>query len=79
MHRRTSALLLCTALATVLPGPLALADDGGDAKVVLPGVPERLSTQQKCTAFKGRATSDAPGRVTRSASTRCGPCHRGAA
>ncbi|WP_329613056.1 S8 family serine peptidase [Streptomyces brevispora] len=60
MHRRTSALLLCTALATVLPGPLALADDGGDAKVVLPGVPERLSTQQKCTAFKGRATSDAP-------------------
>lgn len=75
MHRRTTVLLLSTAL-TALPGPLALADDGGSGQVVLPGVPERLSAQQACTAFKGRATSDAPGRAGRSASTRCGPCRR---
>ncbi|MFD7714740.1 S8 family serine peptidase [Streptomyces sp. NPDC059814] len=62
MHRRTTVLLLSTAL-TALPGPLALADDGGNSssgQVVLPGVPERLSAQQACTAFKGRAASDAP-------------------
>ncbi|MBO0913600.1 peptidase, partial [Streptomyces laculatispora] len=60
MHRRTTVLLLSTAL-TALPCPLALADDGGGSgQVVLPGVPERLSAQQACTAFKGRATSDAP-------------------
>ncbi|MFE9850505.1 S8 family serine peptidase [Streptomyces sp. NPDC005576] len=58
MHRRTAVLLLCTALIA-LPGRLALADDSA-GQVVLPGVPERLSEQQACTAFKGRATSDAP-------------------
>ncbi|MGW7416617.1 S8 family serine peptidase, partial [Streptomyces sp. NPDC054863] len=59
MRRRTTvSLLLCTALA--LPGPLALADEGKPGKVVLPGVPERLDAQKKCTSFKGRATSDAP-------------------
>ncbi|MFI0977482.1 S8 family serine peptidase [Streptomyces sp. NPDC021093] len=59
MRRRTTvSLLLCTALA--LPGPLAVADEGKPGKVVLPGVPERLDARQKCTAFKGRATSEAP-------------------
>lgn len=58
MHRRTAVLLLCTALIA-LPGRLALADDSA-GQVVLPGVPERLSEQQACTTFKGRATSDAP-------------------
>ncbi|MCX5401759.1 S8 family serine peptidase [Streptomyces sp. NBC_00102] len=58
MHRRTTVLLLCTAL-TALPVRLALADDG-DGQVVLPGVPERLSPQQACTTAEGRATSDAP-------------------
>ncbi|MEN8651643.1 S8 family serine peptidase [Streptomyces sp. 21So2-11] len=59
MRRPTTALLLATALAA-LPGPLAVADDGGPGKVVLPGMPERLPPQQQCTTFKGHATSDAP-------------------
>ncbi|MFS0696556.1 S8 family serine peptidase [Streptomyces nitrosporeus] len=59
MRRPATALLLATALAC-LTGPPASAEDGDTAEVVLPGVPEQLSAQQKCTSFKGRATSKAP-------------------
>ncbi|MEU2249187.1 S8 family serine peptidase [Streptomyces sp. NPDC019224] len=59
MRRPATALLLAAAL-TALSCPPASADDGGGAEVVLPVIPERLSTQQKCTSFRGRAAPDAP-------------------
>ncbi|MFF9347603.1 S8 family serine peptidase [Streptomyces sp. NPDC014734] len=58
MRRRTTLLLCVSALAAVLPGPLAHAADGGG--VALPGIPERLAADQKCTSHKGRTTPDAP-------------------
>ncbi|MER5276846.1 S8 family serine peptidase [Streptomyces sp. NPDC002809] len=58
MRRRTHLLLCVTVVAAVLPGPLAHADDG--ATVALPGMPERLAADQKCTSHRGHITSQAP-------------------
>ncbi|MEU3218762.1 S8 family serine peptidase [Streptomyces sp. NPDC006971] len=58
MRRRTTLLLCISTLAAVLPGPLAHADDGG--RVALPGMPERLAADQRCTSHKGRVTPEAP-------------------
>ncbi|WP_335937626.1 S8 family serine peptidase [Streptomyces sp. PTD5-9] len=58
MRRRTTLLLCVSTLAAVLSGPSAHAEDG--ARVALPGMPERLAADQKCTSHRGRATPDAP-------------------
>ncbi|MFF9017205.1 S8 family serine peptidase [Streptomyces sp. NPDC014870] len=58
--RRRTPLILCTlalAAATVLP---AHAAGAADPPVALPGMPERLAPDQKCTSFAGRPLADAP-------------------
>ncbi|MFC8271175.1 S8 family serine peptidase [Streptomyces sp. NPDC057271] len=59
MRRRTPLILCAAALtvATVLP---AHAVGTADPPVALPGMPERLAPDQKCTSFAGLPLVDAP-------------------
>ncbi|WP_128984518.1 S8 family serine peptidase [Streptomyces roseicoloratus] len=59
MRRRTPLFVcaLAVAAATVVP---AQAAGAADPPVALPGMPERLAPDQKCTSFAGRPLADAP-------------------
>ncbi|MFK8908917.1 S8 family serine peptidase [Streptomyces sp. YS-3] len=59
MRRRTPLFLCAAALAATAALP-AHAAFGADPGVTLPGMPERIAPDQKCTSFAGRPLADAP-------------------
>ncbi|MER5888276.1 S8 family serine peptidase [Streptomyces sp. NPDC001941] len=58
--RRRSPLFLCAAALVVATAVPAHAAAGPDPRVTLPGMPERLAPDQKCTSFPGRPLAEAP-------------------